>query len=218
MKTQEARPGDPATRRPATRRPGDPATRRPGDPATRRPGDPATRRPGDPATRRPGDPATHYTAALSTGCQAASRARAVTPTHGAEHRPQPTLHRPTAEQTAIHDALLCRSIALAALLPVPQTVLVNNRNADAAERASCPPASYRARYRALYAPVRAKPPRRTSKTCRLSIVVDRPAAAVHGRAPRRREVEPDRKPGGGRVSGGGRSPPLIITGEMEATP
>ena len=30
MKTQEARPGDPATRRP-----GDPATRRPGDPATR---------------------------------------------------------------------------------------------------------------------------------------------------------------------------------------
>ncbi len=66
MKTQEARPGDPATRRP-----GDPATRRPGDPATRRPGDPATRRPGDPATRRPGDPATRRPGIIPTGVPSA---------------------------------------------------------------------------------------------------------------------------------------------------
>ena len=165
MKTHQARSGDPAIRRS-----GDPAIRRSGDPAIRRSGDPAIRRSGDPAIRRSGDPAIrHYTKGNPLSpCQARNRqtgrpapghggyrrvdpvesgVRAAGRIRGAQHRPQPLHHRATAVQDAVHGHLLnCRE-ALSTPAPVSHRLLVDNRNADAAERASRPPASYRARYR-----------------------------------------------------------------------
>ena len=199
MKTQEARSGDPAIRRsgdPAIRRSGDPAIRRSGDPAIRRSGDPAIRRSGDPAIRRSGDYSEGSPLSL---CQARNRqagrpapghggnrrpdpvesgVRAAGRIHGAQHRPQPLHHRATAVQDAVHGHLLTCREALSTPAPVSHRLLVDNRNADAAERASCPPASYRARYRALYAPVRAELSRRISITCRLPVGGGLPGAVI----------------------------------------
>ncbi len=181
--------GDPAI----LRRSGDPWRCRKRDPAIRRSGDPAIRRSGDPAIRRSGDPAIRRSGDYTEGsplspCQARNRqagrpapghggnrradpvqsgVRAAGRIRGAQHRPQPLHHRATAVQDAVHGHLLTCREALSTP-PVSHRLLVDNRNADAAERASSPPASYRARYRALHAPVRAELPRRTSITCRLA--------------------------------------------------